>query len=101
MLDAGQCNDCYSLIAFAGKLAQRLGVADINQLPVSYQVCWYDQKAVSVFLTLLHLGVRNIRLGPTWPAFFSPRIAERLRRDYGTMTITTAAEDVPLMMAGE
>jgi hydroxylamine reductase len=100
VLDAGQCNDCYSLIAFAGKLAQRLGVTDINQLPVSYQVCWYDQKAVSVFLTLLHLGVRNIRLGPTWPAFFSPRIVERLRRDYGTKTITTAEEDLPLMMAG-
>jgi hydroxylamine reductase len=99
VLDAGQCNDCYSLIAFAAKLAKRLGV-DINQLPVSYQVCWYDQKAVAVFLTLLHLGVRNIRLGPTWPAFFSPRIAERLRRDYGTKTITTANEDVPLMMAG-
>ncbi len=100
VLDAGQCNDCYSLIAFAAKLAKRLGVADLNQLPISYQVCWYDQKAVAVFLTLLHLGVRNIRLGPTWPAFFSPRIAERLRRDYGTMTITTASQDIPLMMAG-
>jgi hydroxylamine reductase len=69
-------------------------------LPVSYQVCWYDQKAVAVFLTLLHLGVRNIRLGSTWPAFFSPRIAERLRRDYGTKTITTASEDISLKMAG-
>jgi hydroxylamine reductase len=100
VLDAGQCNDCYSLIAFAGKLAKRLGVGDINELPVSYQVCWYDQKAVAVFLTLLHLGVRNIRLGPTLPAFFSPHIAERLQRDYGVKTIKTSEQDVALMMTG-
>ncbi len=100
VLDAGQCNDCYSLIAFASKLAKRLGVVDINELPVSYQVCWYDQKAVAVFLTLLHLGVRNIRLGPSLPAFFSPRVAERLQRDYGTKTIGTSRDDVALMMTG-
>jgi hydroxylamine reductase len=100
VLDAGQCNDCYSLIAFAGKLAKHLGVSDINELPVSYQVCWYDQKAIAVFLTLLHLGVRNIRLGPTLPAFFSPRIVERLNRDYGLKTIKDSQSDVSLMMAG-
>ena len=100
VLDAGQCNDCYSLIAFAGKLAKHLGVADINDLPISYQVCWYDQKAVAVYLTLVHLGVRNIRLGPSLPAFFSPRIVERLQRDYGTKTIGTSREDVALMMTG-
>jgi hydroxylamine reductase len=101
VLDAGQCNDCYSLIAFAAKLAKRLGVADINDLPVSYQVCWFDQKAVAVYLTLLHLGVRNIRLGPSLPAFFSPRIIERLQRDFGTKTIGNAEEDIGLMMAGQ
>ncbi len=101
VLDAGQCNDCYSLIAFASRLAEHLGVKDINDLPVSYQVCWYDQKAVAVFLTLLHLGVRNIRLGPSLPAFFSPRIIQLLERDYGTKTISTSREDVPLMMCGK
>jgi len=100
VLDAGQCNDCYSLIAFAGKLAKHIGVADINDLPISYQVCWYDQKAVAVYLTLLHLGVRNIRLGPSLPAFFSPRIVERLQRDYGTKLIGTSSEDVAMMMTG-
>jgi len=100
VLDAGQCNDCYSLIAFAGKLAKHLGVGDINDLPVSYQVCWYDQKAVAVFLSLLHLGVRNIRLGPSFPAFFSARTIERLQRDYGVKTISTSQEDVAQMLAG-
>lgn len=101
VLDAGQCNDCYSLIAFAAKLAKRLGVADINDLPVSYQVCWFDQKAVAVYLTLLYLGVRNIRLGPSLPAFFSPRIIERLQRDFGAKTIGNVQEDILLMMAGQ
>lgn len=100
VLDAGQCNDCYSLIAFAGKLAKHLQVSDINDLPVSYQVCWYDQKAVAVYLTLLYLGVRNIRLGPSLPAFFSPRVIERLQRDYGTKTIGSSREDVAAMMSG-
>lgn len=101
VLDAGQCNDCYSLIAFAAKLAKRLNVTDINQLPVSYQVCWYDQKAVAVFLTLLHLGVRNIRLGPTLPAFFSPRVVERLQNDFGLKSIGKSHEDIQRMMAGQ
>ncbi|MGE5789175.1 MAG: hydroxylamine reductase [Myxococcales bacterium] len=101
VLDAGQCNDCYSLIAFAGKLAKHLDIADINQLPVSYQVCWYDQKAVAVFLTLLHVGVRNIRLGPTLPAFFSPKVVERLRADFGLKTIGKSGDDVARMMAGQ
>jgi hydroxylamine reductase len=100
VLDAGQCNDCYSLIDFAGKLAKHLGVADINDLPISYQVCWYDQKAVAVYLTLLYLGVRNIRLGPSMPAFFSPRVMARLQRDYGTKTIGTSQADVSAMMSG-
>jgi hydroxylamine reductase len=101
VLDAGQCNDCYSLIHFARRLADRLGASDINALPVSYQVCWYDQKAVAVLLTLLSLGVRGVRLGPTLPAFFSPRIVDRLRRDYQVKTIESADEDIAAMLAGK
>jgi hydroxylamine reductase len=81
VLDAGQCNDCYSLIRFARRLAERPKV-EVNALPVSYQVCWYDQKFVAVFLSLLSLGVRKIRHGPTLPAYFSLRFVERLERDY-------------------
>jgi hydroxylamine reductase len=99
VLDAGQCNDCYSLIHFAGSLARHLQV-DINSLPVSYQVCWYDQKAVAVFLSLLALGVRNVRLGPSLPAYFTPKLVQRLRRDYSLGTIGNALDDVQLMMAG-
>jgi hydroxylamine reductase len=100
VLDAGQCNDCYSLIHFARRLALHLQV-DINALPVSYQVCWYDQKAVAVFLSLLALGVRKVRLGPSLPAYFTPRLVERLRRDYALGTISEAQRDVELMMAGD
>jgi hydroxylamine reductase len=100
VLDAGQCNDCYSLVHFAQRLAGRLGASDINALPVSYEVCWYDQKAVAVFLTLLSLGVRGLRLGPTLPAFFSPRIIDRLQRDYQVRTIGSAEQDVAAMLAG-
>ena len=99
VLDAGQCGDCYSLIHFAGRLANHLQV-DINSLPVSYQVCWYDQKAVAVFLSLLALGVRKVRLGPSLPAYFTPKFVERLRRDYALGTIGDAQADVELMTAG-
>jgi len=99
VLDAGQCNDCYSLIHFARQLAEHLDV-DVNSLPISYQVCWYDQKAVAVYLSLLALGVRDIRLGPTLPAYFSPHLIERLQRDFGLRTIGNPKEDVALMMAG-
>lgn len=99
VLDAGQCNDCYSLIHFAGSLARYLQV-DINALPVSYQVCWYDQKAVAVFLSLLALGVRNVRLGPSLPAYFTPKLVQRLQRDYSLGVIGNALDDVRLMAAG-
>jgi hydroxylamine reductase len=99
VLDAGQCNDCYSLIHFAGQLAKHLNV-DVNALPISYQVCWYDQKAVAVYLSLLALGVRNIRLGPTLPAYFSPHLIERLQREFGLRTIGNPRDDIALMMAG-
>lgn len=100
VLDAGQCNDCYSLIHFAAKLAEHLKVNDINDLPISYEVCWYDQKAVAVFLSLLHLGVKKVRLGPSLPAFFSPRIIERLKREYDMRAIGSSSHDVADMMAG-
>jgi hydroxylamine reductase len=100
VLDAGQCNDCYSLIHFARQLARHLQV-DLNALPISYQVCWYDQKAVAVFLSLLALGVRKIRLGPTLPAYFTPKFVARLQRDYDLAAITDAHTDVQRMSAGE
>ena len=100
VLDAGQCNDCYSLIHFARLLAQHLQV-EINALPISYQVCWYDQKAVAVFLSLLALGVKKIRLGPTLPAYFTPQLVARLQRDYELASITDASTDVQRMNAGD
>jgi hydroxylamine reductase len=99
VLDAGQCNDCYSLIHFAQRLANHLQV-DINALPVSYQVCWYDQKAVAVFLSLLALGIRKVRLGPSLPAYFTPKLVERLKRDYELAFVGEARADVELMNAG-
>jgi len=99
VLDAGQCNDCYSLIHFARRLADHLNV-EVNALPISYQVCWYDQKAVAVFLSLLALGVRKVRLGPTLPAYFAPNMVERLQREFELTMIGTAEDDIALMMAG-
>ena len=72
VLDAGQCNDSYSLVVIAQKLAEAFGLDDINDLPISYDIAWYEQKAVIVLLALLSLGVKHIRLGPTLPAFVSP-----------------------------
>ncbi len=98
VLDAGQCNDCYSLINFAGRLASHLEV-DINALPVSYQVCWFDQKAVAVYLSLLSLGVNNVWLGPTLPAYFTDRLVQRLKKDFNLRTIGNVDDDVRLMAA--
>lgn len=98
VMDAGQCNDCYSLVYFAIKLKERLGLKDINDLPISYQVCWYDQKAVAVFLTLLHLGVKRVWLGPSLPAFLSESLIRRIQNDYQMRSITTAAQDLPAVM---
>ena len=72
VLDAGQCNDCYSLVAVALKLQEVFGLSDINDLPIIYNIAWYEQKAVIVLLALLSLGVKNVHLGPTLPAFISP-----------------------------
>jgi len=100
VLDAGQCNDCYSLVAFALKLQGVLGLKDPNELPLSLNVAWYDQKAVAVLLALLHLGFKGCRLGPTLPAFLSPKIREALAERWGLRRIGEAEADVAAKMAG-
>lgn len=100
VLDAGQCNDSYSLAVVALKLKEVFGLDDINKLPISYDIAWYEQKAVTVLLALLYLGVKDIRLGPTLPAFLSPNVAKVLVEKFGIKKTTTADVDVPAMMAG-
>ena len=100
VLDAGQCNDSYSLALIALKLKEIFGLDDVNKLPLSFDIAWYEQKAVLVLLALLYLGFRNIRLGPTLPGFLSPAIAGVLVDKFGIKGITTAEEDVAAMMAG-
>jgi hydroxylamine reductase len=100
VLDAGQCNDCYSLAVIALKLKEAFGLNDINELPVSYDIAWYEQKAVAVLLALLSLGVKGIRLGPTLPAFLSPNVAAVLVEKFDIKPISTVEEDIAAMMAG-
>ncbi|HOE69468.1 MAG TPA: hydroxylamine reductase [Brevefilum sp.] len=100
ILDAGQCNDSYSLIRTAQALAEVFEVADVNDLPISYDIAWYEQKAVIVLLALLYLGIRKIRLGPTLPAFLSPNVIDVLVKNFNLMPIGTVEEDVAAMMAG-
>ncbi len=101
VLDAGQCNDSYSLVVVAQKLAEAFGVEDINDLPISYDIAWYEQKAVIVLLALLYLGVKHIRLGPTLPAFLSPNIVDVLVQNFDIMPISTVEEDVAAIAAGQ
>ena len=101
VLDAGQCNDSYSLAVIALKLKEVFGLDDINDLPVSYDIAWYEQKAVAVLLALLSLGVKGIRLGPTLPAFLSPNVAKVLVEKFDIKPIGTVEEDVAAMMNGE
>ena len=101
VLDAGQCNDCYSLAVLALKLKELFKVDDVNKLPISFDIAWYEQKAVAVLLALLSLGFRNIRLGPTLPAFISPAVAGLLGEAFGLRGITSPEEDVAAMMKGE
>lgn len=101
VLDAGQCNDSYSLAVIALELQKAFGLDDVNKLPLSLDIAWYEQKAVLVLLALLHLGFKNIRLGPTLPGFLSPGIANVLVEKFGIKGITTADEDVAAMMAGK
>ncbi len=98
VLDAGQCNDSYSLALIALKLKEAFGLADINELPIAYNISWYEQKAVIVLLALLHLGVKNIHLGPTLPAFLSPNVAKVLVENFGIGGITTVEEDIKKMI---
>ncbi|MFQ9885686.1 MAG: hydroxylamine reductase [Negativibacillus massiliensis] len=96
VLDAGQCNDSYSLAVIAMKLKEVFGLEDINDLPIVYNIAWYEQKAVIVLLALLHLGVKNIHLGPTLPAFLSPNVAKVLVDNFGIAGITTVDQDMEI-----
>jgi hydroxylamine reductase len=98
VLDAGQCNDSYSLAVIALKLKEVFNLHDINELPIEYNIAWYEQKAVIVLLALLYLGVKKIHLGPTLPAFLSPNVARILVDNFGISGITTAEADVAKMM---
>lgn len=96
VLDAGQCNDSYSLAVIALKLKEVFGLDDINDLPIIYNIAWYEQKAVIVLLALLYLGVKNIHLGPTLPAFLSPNVAKVLVDNFGISGISTVEDDLKL-----
>lgn len=98
VLDAGQCNDSYSLVLIALKLKEIFGLDDINDLPIVYNIAWYEQKAVIVLLALLYLGVKNIHLGPTLPAFLSPNVAKILVENFGISGIGSVEEDMERMM---
>ena len=101
VLDAGQCNDCYSLAVIALKLKEVFELDDINDLPLSFDIGWYEQKACAVFLALLHLGVKGIRLGPALPAFVSPTVLNVLVENFDVKPITEPEADVAAMMAGK
>ena len=96
VLDAGQCNDSYSLALIALKLKEVFGLDDINKLPIIYNIAWYEQKAVIVLLSLLYLGVKNIHLGPTLPAFLSPNVVKILTENFGIGGITEVSNDLKL-----
>lgn len=99
VLDAGQCNDSYSLALIALKLKEVFELNDINELPIAYNIAWYEQKAVIVLLALLSLGVKNIHLGPTLPAFLSPNVAKVLVDNFGISGITTPDEDMKIFLS--
>jgi len=101
ILDAGQCNDSYSLAYIALQLKDAFGLDDINDLPISYDIAWYEQKAVCVLLALLALGVKGIRLGPTVPAFLSPNVVNVLVENFGIKPIEDPETDIEAMMAGK
>ena len=100
VLDAGQCNDSYSLVVVALKLAEALGVKDVNELPIEYDIAWYEQKAVIVLLALLSLGVKHIRLGPILPAFVSPGVLKVLVENFDLKPTTTVEQDLASIVAG-
>lgn len=98
VIDAGQCNDSYSLAVIALKLKEVFQLNDINELPISYNIAWYEQKAVIVLLALLSLGIKNIHLGPTLPAFLSPNVASVLVENFGISGITDVESDLELFL---
>ena len=98
VLDAGQCNDSYSLALIALKLKEVFELEDINELPIAFNIAWYEQKAVIVLLSLLYLGVKNIHLGPTLPAFLSPNVAKVLIENFGIGGITNVEDDIKMFM---
>lgn len=98
ILDAGQCNDSYSLAVIALKLKEVFGLDDVNELPIAYNIAWYEQKAVIVLLALLSLGVKNIHLGPTLPGFLSPNVAKVLVEKFGIAGVGTVEDDIKLFM---
>jgi hydroxylamine reductase len=100
VLDAGQCNDSYSLAVIALKLKEIFGAESINDLPISFDIAWYEQKAAAVLLALLSLGVKGIRLGPTLPAFLSPNVVKVLVDNFDIKPIGEVKADVEAMMAG-
>ena len=97
LMDMGQCNDAYGAIKVAGALAEAFGCG-VNELPLSMVLSWYEQKAVSILLTLLHLGIKNIRLGPTLPAFLSQNVLNYLIDNFGIAAITTPEEDLKTLL---
>ena len=101
VLDAGQCNDCYSLAVIALKLKEVFGLDDINDLPISFDIGWYEQKAVAVLLALLSLGIKGIRLGPSLPAFVSPTVLNVLIENFNIKLITEPEADIEAMMQGK
>ncbi|MDY0299205.1 MAG: hydroxylamine reductase [Candidatus Cloacimonadaceae bacterium] len=100
ILDAGQCNDSYSLAVIALKLKEVFGLDDVNKLPLSFDLAWYEQKAVAVLLALLYLGFKNIQIGPTLPAFLSPNVAKVIIDTFGLKQTTNPDDDIAAMMAG-
>ena len=98
VVDAGQCNDSYSLAIFAMELAKEFGVGSVNELPLAFDIGWYEQKAVAVLLALLALGFKNVRLGPTIPAFLSPNVLQLLIKEFGICKITTVDQDLPQLL---
>lgn len=98
VLDAGQCNDSYSLAVIALKLKEVFGLDDINELPIAFNIAWYEQKAVIVLLSLLYLGVKNIHLGPTLPAFLSPNVVNVLVENFGIGGITNVEDDIAMFL---
>ena len=101
VLDAGQCNDSYSLAVIALKLKEIFELNDINELPIVYNIAWYEQKAVCILLTLLHLGIKNILLGPTLPAFISPNVLKILVDTYNIGAVTTPEADMARCLGRE